>query len=397
MKTDGMGAPLVPMPWDVAGIPSGKLPEGTEPEPIPIDRHHERVSRRRESEPLPPPSPRGEIVLPYRTPLEIAASTSEHPDWIVPGFVALGAVTEIDGKVKSSGKTTLVTYLNAAVLDGQPFLGQPTMKTSIVYLTEQTPGPFREALARANLLGRGPELRVIFRAEVTGVSWLDLVRQVAIDAKRDGYGLLVVDTLGKLAGIREENDAGESGRVMSPLQDAAHDGLAVIVCRHDRKGGGDVGESGRGSSAFSGDADIILQIRRPEGNQPKTRRVIESLSRYTETPEKIVVELTDEGYILLGEAEAVSLADALKFVSGLLGRGNDRNESGPTIDEMVVEADGALDRSAIRRALRELERRAEIGSTGRGVKGDPKRYRPREMDSGLTHGVSDRNGIGAGS
>jgi hypothetical protein len=369
------------MPWD-------------EPEPIRIDRPRAVVET--------PPRPEAdatatEIVLPYRTPLEIAASTSEHPDWIVPGFVALGAVTEIDGKVKSSGKTTIVTYLNAAVLDGQPFLGQPTMKTNIVYLTEQTPGPFREALARANLLGRGPELRVIFRAEVTGVSWVDLVQQVAIDAKRDGYGLLVVDTLGKLAGIREENDAGESGRVMSPLQDAAHGGLAVIVCRHDRKGGGDVGESGRGSSAFSGDADIILQIRRPEGNQPKTRRVIESLSRYTETPEKIVVELTEDGYILLGEAEAVSLADALKFVSGLLGRGNDRNESGPTIDEMVVEADGALDRSAIRRALRELERRAEIESTGRGVKGDPKRYRPRGMDSGLTHGVIDRNGIGAES
>ncbi len=389
-----------PQDWiDVLGEPTA---------PIPIDRHHEILTRRRDTSAAedsaatddhqdePPPTPRGGIVLPYRTPLEIAASTSEHPDWIVPGLVALGAVTEIDGKVKSSGKTTIVTYLNAAVLDGQPFLGQPTMKTNIVYLTEQTPGPFREALARANLLGRGPELRVIFRAEVTGVSWIDLVKQVAIDAKRDGYGLLVVDTLGKLAGIREENDAGESGRVMSPLQDAAHDGLAVIVCRHDRKGGGEVGESGRGSSAFSGDADIILQIRRPEGNQPKTRRVIESLSRYTETPEKIVVELTDEGYILLGEAEAVSLADALKFVSGLLGRGK-RNESGPTIDEMVVEADGALDRSAIRRALRELERRAEIESTGRGVKGDPKRYRPREIDSGLTHGVIDRNGIGAES
>ncbi len=156
-----------PQDWlDVLGEPTAL---------IPIDRPHERFSRRRESssladEPLQSPSPRGGIVLPYRTPLEIAASTSEHPDWIVPGFVALGAVTEIDGKVKSSGKTTLVTYLNAAVLDGQPFLGQPTMKTNIVYLTEQTPGPFREALARANLLGRGPELRVIFRAEVTGVS-----------------------------------------------------------------------------------------------------------------------------------------------------------------------------------------------------------------------------------
>lgn len=55
---------------------------------------------------------------------------------------------------------------------------------------------------------------------------------------------------------------------MAPLQDAAHAGLTVIVCRHERKGGGDVGDSGRGSSATWGDVDIILQLRRPEGHQP---------------------------------------------------------------------------------------------------------------------------------
>ena len=71
------------------------------------------------------------------------------------GFIALGAITEIDGKIKSSGKTTLVTHLVAAILDGRPFLGQPTMRTNIVYLTEQTAATYREALGRAGLLARG--------------------------------------------------------------------------------------------------------------------------------------------------------------------------------------------------------------------------------------------------
>jgi hypothetical protein len=324
-------------------------------------------------------------AIPYRTPLDIAAHTSESPDWLSRGWVALGAITEIDGKIKSSGKTTFVTHLVASILDGESFLGQPTMTTKVVYLTEQTPGPFRQALARANLLARGQELRIVFRADVASLAWPDLVSRVAEDARADGYGLLVVDTLGKLASIKEENDAGEGGRVMAPLQDAAHRGLAVIVCRHERKGGGEVGESGRGSSAISGDVDVILQLRRSEGNVPKSRRVIETLSRYGDTPEKVVIELTDEGYSLLGEAEAVALADGVRIVSALLGGGNGQK----TIDEMVEESEQS--RSTIQRAIRELQRRGEINVEGKGVKGSPQRFSLRESDSAQRLGLRGRN------
>ncbi len=324
------------------------------------------------------------LTIPYHTPLEVAASTSERPDWLLRGYLALGAITEVDGKVKASGKTTLVMHLVAAILDGRPFLGQPTMKTNVVYLTEQTPGPFREALGLAGVLLRGAELRLVFRAEVAGLAWSELVAQVAADAKRDGYGLLVVDTLGKLAQVKEENDAGEGGRVMVPLQNAAHEGMAVIVCRHERKGGGEVGESGRGSSAISGDVDVILQLRRPEGNQPKNRRVIETLSRYTETPEKVVIELVEEGYVLLGDEEAVTLADALRKVSAHL-RGLFEQKETASLDELVSELD--MTRAAIQRALKELEFRNEVERSGEGKRGSPYRYALREGVSAHTNGL----------
>jgi len=355
------GTHYVPEPW-------------AEPEPIPIDRPRAAEA----------PVEATRAGIPYRTPLEIASSTSERPDWLIRGYAALGAILELDGKIKSSGKTTFATHLVASILDGQPFLGQPTMTTKVVYLTEQTPGPFREALARANLLGRGSELRVVFRADVAAMPWRELVRQVTEDAPRDGYGLLVVDTLGKLAQVREENDAGEGGRVMAPLQDAAHAGMAVIVCRHERKGGGDVGESGRGSSAISGDVDVIAQLRRPEGNQPSSRRVIETLSRYTETPEKVVIELADDGYILLGDEEAVTLNDAIRKVSAHLGGLFEQKESA-TLDELVSDLD--MTRAAIQRALKELERREEVERRGAGKRGDPYRYTLRESVSAHTNGL----------
>jgi hypothetical protein len=50
--------------------------------------------------------------------------------------VAPSWFTELGAKVKQ-GKTTLMLSLVSAVLDGNLFLGQPTRKTAVVYLTEQ--------------------------------------------------------------------------------------------------------------------------------------------------------------------------------------------------------------------------------------------------------------------
>lgn len=334
------------------------------------------------------------LTIPYRSPLQIASETPDKPSWIVRGYAALQAISEIDGKIKSSGKTTLVTHLVAAVLEGQPFLGQPTTRTKVCYVTEQTPATFREALQRAGLMGRGTELRVVFRRDVAHLAWPELVRTIAEDALRDGYGLLVIDTLAKLAGIVNENDSGECALAMVPLQNAAHDGLAIVVCRHDRKSGGDVGESGRGSSAISGDVDIILALRRPEGNQPSTRRVIESLSRYTETPEKVVIELTEDGYLLLGDSEAVALADALRIVSAHLGGEYEQKASWST-DELVQETD--LNRAAVQRALRDLMARGAVYRSGSGKRGDPYTYARSESVSDLTPVLVGRNEYGAES
>jgi hypothetical protein len=334
--------------------------------------------------------------LPYWTPREIAAATPPHVDWILRGYLARQAVTELDGKVKAAGKTTLALHMVAAILDGEPFLGQPTKATKTIFVTEMQPGPFREALGRAGLLDRGDELRVLYRKGITHLTWAELVPMVTDDALQDGYGMLVFDTLGKLSGINDENDSAQAARAMAPLQDAAHDGLGILVLRHDRKGSGDVGESGRGSSAFSGGTDIVLALRRPEGNQPSTRRVVESLSRYEETPEKVVIELTADGYVLLGEAEAVALADARRIVSGLLGFEFDRNDPGLSMDQLVDQSEGVLDGSAVRRALKDLDRQGELITTGKGVKGDPYRYRlqvstQEKRDSDSTQNLSDQN------
>ena len=313
--------------------------------------------------------------LPYRTADWVAATTPETPDWLVSGYLARGSITEIDGKIKASGKTTLATHLIAAVMAGRPFLDRPTAPTKVIYLTEQTPQTFRAALDRAGLIGTEAQLQILFRADVSHWAWDALIEAAANDAQRGGYGLLVIDTLGKLAGITNENDAGEGARAMTPLQDAAHAGLALLVLRHDRKGGGDVGDSGRGSSAISGDVDIIVQVRRSSAHAP-SRRVLETLSRFDETPARLVVELSGGTYVVLGEKEAVKLEQDIEMLSALLKEEYEQKPSWTT-EELMERTE--LSRSGIQRAAGILIDRGECeaftddGGTPR--KSHPLQYR----------------------
>ena len=310
--------------------------------------------------------------LPYRTAGEVADGTTEEPDWVVYSYVAREAIAELDGKIKAAGKTTLIGYAVRAILDGERFLGLSTTKTSVIWLTEQQPGPFYEVLAETDLDDRGDELLILFRGDVAGRPWGEVVADMTTDALDHGYGMLIVDTLGKLAGVQDENSASEWVRAMTPLQDAAHRGLAVVA-RHDRKSGGDVGETGRGSSQVSGDADVIMHLGRPEGRREPTFRVVESLSRYRVTTERLVIEQLVEGtgYVVHGNEDAVKHAACMAaIVASVSPPGLD--ERPQTISELILSTGHA--RTVVRRALDALLDLGHIRRTGNGKKSDPYRY-----------------------
>src|SRR5436190_1586116 len=89
----------------------------------------------------------------------------------------------------------------------------------------------------------------------------DAVPGAGDEATRLG-ALLVVDTLPQWAGLRgdSENSSGAALEAIEPLQRATAAGVGVVLVRHDRKGSGEVGESARGSTAFGGAVDVILQL-----------------------------------------------------------------------------------------------------------------------------------------
>jgi putative DNA primase/helicase len=312
-----------------------------------------------------------ETKLLFKTARQIADETPAEVEWQAKPYVVKGAITEIDGRVKASGKTTFALGMTRKILDGTEFMGQPTRQSGVVYLTEQAPASFRPALERAGLLGRD-DLLVLAWNDTVGTTWPDVVAQARAKAKELGYSVLVVDTLGQFSGINgdAENNAGAALEAMQPLQEAAaQNGLAVIVNRHDRKSGGDVGESGRGSSAFAGTADIVLQLRRPEGKVRPTVRLIHALSRFTETPPEQVIELVGDEYVTRGTEQDVAAQEALAKVLQALPT----NEGDAIAFKDICEA-VKTSRSTIQRALDEHQAAGVVRSIGQGKKNDPKRY-----------------------
>lgn len=307
-----------------------------------------------------------EINFPFRTAREIGEAVPEVVDWLAHGYVARGAVTELDGKPKVSGKTTLMLALVEALVTGGTFLGHAVPRTKCLLLSEENARTLRPALDRAGLLD-SDDLSVLFWHDVATVEWPAICAGAVAECERIGAGLLLVDTLSQFARLKDENAAAEVLAAVQPLQAAAATGLAVLLNRHDRKSGGDVGDSGRGSNALTGAVDIVVALSRLEGpNQRPELRVLRALSRFDETLPQQVIELTPTGYI----AHAATGAFCLETARGAI------RESLPCVEADALDEVSILQRlqGVKRTTLREVLKDPEVKRIGSGKKGQPFRY-----------------------
>jgi hypothetical protein len=316
----------------------------------------------------------------FRSAATLARETPEHPEWIVEPFLARGALTELDAKPKR-GKTTLILagFVRSIVLR-LSFLGAPTSYAPCVYLTEERRPTFRAALERAGLLSR-EDLSVLSYFDVSGFPWPNVVALVRTECQRIGAGVVVVDTLSKWARLRDdsENQAGTAEAALEPLQQLAHDlNVAVLVARHERKSGGEVGDSARGSNAFVGGVDVVLQLAIPQGQARPSLRVLNAVSRFTDTPPSLVIDhipnaaspvngVQAETYSLLGTDRTVAGAEA----TDALIRDLPTTEPEAVTLTVFLEAHRTLSRSVVQAAI---EKDPIIKRIGKGRKNDPQRY-----------------------
>ena len=254
-----------------------------------------------------------EHTLPIKSVDEIMEEAGETVPWIVEDILARGALTDFYGPAKRGGKTTFWTHAIAAGARGDDIADFVTTPARYLYLTEQGSN-FALSLESSGLAEHGDYVSVVQYKDVSSFQWKNLITNAAADCKNLGFDALVVDTFAKFAKLKgsEENEAGpvlDRMRILA-LQAQEYD-IGIVMVRHAGKDG-----KARGSSAFEGEADIVVGISRPEGKQPPNFRKLEGIGRYGEWER--IIELTDDGYISHGDDQKVQFNRAVKLIMSVL-------------------------------------------------------------------------------
>lgn len=300
----------------------------------------------------------------FITAAEFARNTPPKTMWVAEPWVAEGSVTLCDGKAKA-GKTSFTTRLVAAVATGKPFLGWPTLKTKVVYATEEGGQSLRMALKRAGL-ENSEDVILLPHHKVKKVSWPDVVDRIAKTCAEKGARMVVIDTLAKFA-PGAEGSSSKALEAMGELERLKARGVAVLVTRHQRKAGGALGDSGRGSSALTGDADIVMALAKPEGHGGR-KRIICAAGRFDGIPEKLGIELEAHGYVQLESADVEESETERAILSAL------PLDPGKAVDINYVIAMVPLRETAVRKRLNALVAQKKVLTKGKGARGSPLLY-----------------------
>jgi Helix-turn-helix domain len=202
------------------------------------------------------------------------------------------------------------------------------------------------------------------RQQAVGETWAGVVHSATAYCHEQRLGVLMVDTFSEWARIVNENEAGEVLAAIGALQQAADTGLAVQVVSHQRKSPGRFGEAVRGSNALTGAVDIIVEIERSLLFRDPNMRVLRAVSRYDETPEDLVVALTEGGFEVRGDSEHAQADEDRRRVLEAI------QQAGSATTKEVAELTGLPNATVSRHAAALYEAEA-IGRTGAGKRNDP--------------------------
>jgi archaellum biogenesis ATPase FlaH len=271
----------------------------------------------------PPPTAHADDA-PYRLVPLGDLGPSEQPDWLLPGYIARGAITLLTGLWKS-GKSTMLAHLLRDLHRGGGLVEVPTDGTVLI-VSEEPPGVWAR---RRDALGLDADRVLIVQrpsfARTNALEWRRLIEGLREDIAAHDVALVVIDTLPSVWPTVNENDASEVLEAIGPLRDLSEAGAAVLIVMHPRKGGGAEATATRGSGALPGFVDVIVELRRHNAEDSHDRRrLLTAYGRFDGIPPETVIELTDTGYAIIGERAEVRAADEQTIILNLLpadGRG----------------------------------------------------------------------------
>lgn len=311
-------------------------------------------------EPFPRPIPASQLRL-----AEAGVS------WIWNGFLRRGEITLMPALWKA-GKTTLLAYLLRALGDGDDFLGRTVSPSRVLYVAEESEHRWAERRDQVGIRDHVDFVIRPFPAKPSVPRWQDFLSYVGGLVGQGGYDVVVFDTLANLWPLKDENDAASVQACLMPLHGMIGDRVALHLVHHTRKSDGMEATASRGSGALTGFVDTIVEFRRfmPQDRQDR-RRVISGYGRHEETPQELVIELTEHGYVARGDRDAVVKRD----LSGVILRVLPRGGPGLTVDQLLEQwPDDGGGKPGRERLTATLKDGAEAGrwvQEGEGKRGKP--------------------------
>lgn len=319
---------------------------------------------------LPESKVKRELTLPSKSVDEIVEEAGETVPWIVEDILARGALTDFSGLAKKGGKTTFWCHAIAAGARGEDVAGFSTEPAKYLYLTEQGTN-FALSLKDSGLVDYPDYVRVVQFKDVSAMQWNTLITNAAADCKTLGFDALIVDTFAVFARLKgsEENDSGPVSDRMRVLRMTAQENdIGTILIRHAGKDG-----TPRGSSAFEAEADILVNIARPEGNHGPNIRRLKAIGRYGEWERNI--ELQNGTYISLGTDSKIEFNKAVMFIKSVLPESPEDAIKKGEIMDLRKGPDEDIKGTTMDKALSWLVERKEIGMIQRmHARGKPKVY-----------------------
>ena len=173
------------------------------------------------------------------------------------------------GGGSKSFKTWCLADLAMSIANGVPWWGIKTNKGRVLYMNYEIQEGFfakrLESIATAKGLG-ADALDDVDTWNLRGfcADLSDLINSLLEQIKKDHYVLIVVDPIYKVLGGRDENSAGEIGRLLNEVEKlAVETGAAVVFGAHFSKGnqaGKESIDRIAGSGVFARDPDAILTM-----------------------------------------------------------------------------------------------------------------------------------------
>ena|SRR5579859_4863091 len=226
----------------------------------------------------------------------------------IPGFVYAGSLNLVAGEPKA-GKSTMLLHQMQAVSQGKPFCGVDTVRTNVLYVTEQNEASFRIEAATIRDFTQNGNVYILLPESCPVGSWRERINFWQEKLEATESGILVIDTFSSFAQLPpggENDSACIADRIMElKVLYKGRPHLAIVLVHHIRKPSSQPGagpkqfadlRDTRGSTAIVGGVDHCIMVSKAQ--QFNTRN-IHSEGRF-EQEQTFQITLLEGGYVLNG-------------------------------------------------------------------------------------------------